>query len=392
MDLDRLKGIFLGSTLRILGTVILGVVLLVAVGFLVGVFGIPSVEAVENRFGGVNETTTVIETDVVVNNPNPIGLKLGGSTLNYAVAMNDIEMAAGSYGPVGVGAGNSTMNFTSYMDNTRIPDWWVSHVRNGEYTSVTVDATVQASILPMSVAAPEIQQDVNTDITAAFNTTETRPIDANQPFVSDPVLYLNETSGNWGEVTAQATDVEMTFTVYNPKSYPISASEIGYDMSMNSIAIGEGATASSVTIPPGETRDIETTTTIRNERLDDWWVTHLERNQRTNLTIDFYARFDFSELGGGTIQIPLDTMESQFETDIFGTKEQTDTGNGGTGNETSTRTGTDTATPTEGSATATPTDDGGLVDGTATQTDEPTSTEGSTPTPTATETDDGLLG
>ena len=400
MDLDRVKGVFLGGKLRIVGTVLLALILVVGAGFLVGVFGVPSVEAVENQFGGVNETTTVIETDLVVNNPNPFGVKLGGSTLDYSVAMNDVRMAEGTYQGLGIGSGNSTLNFTSYMDNGKIPDWWVSHVSGGEHTTVSVDATVHSSLLPISIAPPAIERDISTDITAAFNTTETRPIDANQPFVSDPVLYLNETSGHWGEVTANRTEVVMDFTVYNPKSYPVGASEIGYDMSMNGIAVGEGATSSSVTVPPGETRTITTTTAIRNQRLDDWWVTHLERNQRTNLTIDFYAKFDFSGVGGGTVQIPLDSMTSSFETDIFGTKGQA--ASGGTGGE-----GTDGANTTDGgdattddgdSSTETGGDSGTATGGSETADGDNTTDAGddggsTTAEPTPTETDDGgLLG
>ena len=397
MDTERVKGIFLGSTLRIVGTVLLSIVLLVAIGFLLGIFGVPSVEAVENQFGDVNESTTVIETDLLVNNPNPMGLKLGGSTLEYSVLMNDVRMAEGSYSGLGVGSGNSTVNLTSYMDNEKIPGWWVSHVENGEYTSVEVDAAVHLSWLPVSVGAPDVQRDVSTDITAAFNTTETRPIDANQPLVSDPILYLNETSGRWGEVTAEETEVVMEFTLYNPKPYPITASKIGYDMTMNDVAIGEGSTESGVAIPPGETRTITATTSIRNQRLDEWWVSHLQRNQRTNLTIDFYAQFDLSSGDAGTFRIPLDTMTSHFETDIFGTKGQSEAdGDDSGGNGTS---GEGTSTPTDGdsTATATPTatDDGGLIDGTDTPTETSggtaTPTDTPTPTPTATETDDGGL-
>lgn len=58
---------------------LVGSVRLVVLGVLVGVavavefLGGPAVEGVGNRFGGVNETTTVVETDVLVSNPNPVG-------------------------------------------------------------------------------------------------------------------------------------------------------------------------------------------------------------------------------------------------------------------------------------------------------------------------------
>jgi len=50
-----------------------------------------------------------------------------------------------------------------------------------------------------SFGAPSVERQIETDVSSSFDSTETQPIDANQPLVSDPVLYLNETEGEWGE-------------------------------------------------------------------------------------------------------------------------------------------------------------------------------------------------
>lgn len=397
--LDRVTGIFLGSKLRILGTVILALILIAVLGFVLGIFGVPSVEGVDNQFGDVNESTTVIETGLRVHNPNPFGLKLGGSAVEYSVAMNDIRMAEGTYEDLGVGTGNDTLNFTSYMDNAKIPDWWASHVRNGERTTVEIVATARSSLLPVAVAPQPIERSFRTNITDAFNTTGARPINANQPLVSDPVLYLNETRGTWGEVTTERTEIDMGFTLYNPKAYPISASRIGYNMSMNDVYIGDGETPSSVTIPPGETREITATTTIRNQRLDQWWVSHLVRDQRTNLSIDFYAEIGSADTFG-PIEIPLETMTMSFETHIFGGKAE---GEASAGDGASGDGSTATATPgDDGGDTAIPTDDGVLGDsdtpiddgssGDGANTDGPSTDDGGSPTDESTPTDGGLFG
>ncbi|MFC7137390.1 hypothetical protein ACFQRB_14970 [Halobaculum litoreum] len=64
--------------------------------FALGVVGAPSVVGVENRFGEVTTETTTVESDLIVNNPNPIGVQLGGLTADYAVSMNGITMAEGT--------------------------------------------------------------------------------------------------------------------------------------------------------------------------------------------------------------------------------------------------------------------------------------------------------
>ncbi|PSP84728.1 hypothetical protein BRC83_04615 [Halobacteriales archaeon QS_1_68_17] len=365
------------------------VVLVVGALAVLGVLGIPGVVAVENRFGGVNASATVVETDLVVENPNPVGISLGGVTVDYTVRMNDIPMANGTKDGVAVGAGNSTVETTMLLYNERIPGWWVSHVRDGERTDLAVDARVRSSTLGQSVSTTPATREIETDVLSAVNSDRTRPINASRPPVSDPVLYVNETRAEWGAVTESETPIRMAFVVYNPRPYPVSVSELGYNATMNDVAVGEGATEKSIVIPPESTRTVEATTTIRTDRLDEWWVTHVERNQVTTLRLDFYVRVDLSAVGAGSIRIPLEPYTTTIETDVFGTKPETGTDQGtatptatasaterpipggtpaATGTPTATRTdATETAgdvidAPTETPAPTTTTDDGGILD------------------------------
>lgn len=386
MVFSRLASIFLSSIPRIILTVVLVIGVIVGGGFLLGVFGVPSVENVDNRFGDVNRSTTIIETDLSITNPNPIGVSLGGVLVSYGVTMNDVVMAVGEKKGVAVDVRTSTLALTTRMLNERIPEWWVSHVGNGERTELSVNASVTSSLLGRTVGIPPIERTINTNIASSFNSTETQPIEADQPFVSDPVLYLNETSGSWGEVTDAETPVEMTFTLYNPKSYPIPLGEIGYDITMNDVDVGSGETSREVAIPPKSTTTVSATTVIDNEKLDEWWVSHLQRNQVTDLEIVFSARLDLSGTGGGSIEVPLDSVTHRFETDIFGTKNQTDvpeTNGSMSPDSTQTdsgETGTEESTPT-------PTPEGQ----TGTQSGNTETQESETGTATSTPTDDGLL-
>ena len=370
-------------------TVAVGLVLLVAVAggaFAVGVLGAPTVMSVDNRFAGVNATTTVIETDLVVDNPNPAGVSLGGVGVEYAVAMNDVRLAHGTKDGIAVKRGETAVPFVSHVDNQKIPDWWVSHVENGEHTELTVDATVRSSALGQSFGGPTVRRNVDTDIVGQFNSTETRPINANSPLVADPVLYVNETSASWGDVSESTTPIRLAFTVYNPKPHPVAFSELGYDITMNGVDVGEGATAREYVIPPESSRTIETTTYIDNDRIDEWWVTHLERNQTTDLRIEFYAKLGVG--GGSTIRVPLDalTYTQTVETDIFGTKNETASAS------TATPTGDETPSdgaperPTDGATTAGTTTGGGLFGGSSEATATATETAAPTATRTATET------
>lgn len=369
-----------------------------------GVLGAPSVTGVENRFGGVNETATTVESSLQLSNPNPVGVSLGGLTADYEIRMNGIKMASGTKSGVDVETGESALPLTTFLDNERIPAWWVSHVTAGEETTLRVNADVHSSLLGASFDTPKIERTVETDIVSAFDSTERRPVNAGLPVVSDPVLYVEETSGEWGTVDANRTEVETSFLVSNPKPYPVAVTQVGYEIRMNGIVMGEGVTDREYVIPPGGERRINATTVMRTPRFDEWWVSHLERDQTTTLVIDFALVVDPRTPGAESVRIPLDSLEQTIETDIFGNDTGGESQNesaGGTATRTQTPGGESTPTPTP-STTPTPAPtDGGLLDGESTPTPTPTENETTagtptpspspTPSPTPTPTDDGIL-
>jgi len=354
-------------------TVVVGV----AVGAVgLGVVGTPSVETAENRFTGVSANTTTVGTTITVTNPNPIGVTLNGTTIDYTVSMNDVAVASGEKRGISLERGNTTLQFSTEMRNARIPPWWVSHIQNGERTRVTIDANITDSLAGERSVTVTQNRTVETDILGAFNSTETRPVNADKPFVSDPVLYINETRGSWDRAATNRseTPIEMTFDVYNPKSVPYTVTRIGYRTYMNDVRVGSGETDSGALIMPGERETIGVRNVIRNQRLDRWWVTHLQRNQNTTMYIDFYF---IVEGGGKQFRVDLDAIdyETAIETDIFGNKAQYPTGG-------ETESSGDPTTGGSAGGDATGSDDGSTDGGSTGETETPS---GATPT------DDGEL-
>ncbi|OYR43121.1 LEA type 2 family protein, partial [Halorubrum sp. Hd13] len=320
MSIGTVLSALTSSKLR---TALVGLLVLVgAVGgaFAVGMLGVPSVATVDNTFGDVTNETTEVEMDLVVSNPNPIGVGLDGVSVNYTVSMNDIEMAQGGREGVSVDAGNSTVPLETELRNDAIPPWWVSHVRNGERTEVGIDASVTSDLLGRTVEFSR-DREITTDLLGAFDSNETRPVNADSALTDDPVLYVNETRGEWGSVSEAETPIDMAFTVYNPNLEPYVVTEIGYDVTMNGVEMATGRTEEGYVIPSRSSETIEFTTALQNRRLDEWWVTHLDEEVRghqvSGLRIEFYAVIEFP--GGEEVTVPLDelTYEETIETDIF---------------------------------------------------------------------------
>ncbi|WP_332898533.1 LEA type 2 family protein [Haladaptatus sp. CMSO5] len=318
------KTLVFGSKLKVLVAVVGLLVASIGGAWALGIIGVPVVGGVENRFTGVSDTQTAIQTDLVVSNPNPISLQLGGTSVEYDVAMNDVSIAYGKKEGLDIEQGNTTLQFDTRMDNEKIPAWWVTHIQNNETTNVNINAQVHSSLLGRTFNVPQSQQ-IHTNLIGQLNSDETRPINANQAVISDPVLYINQTSATWGTVTDQQTPIDLQFVLYNPKATPYTITELGYTITMNNITVGEGVTDRSHVIPGGATETVATTATINNQLLDDWWASHLRNNQVTELRIDFYAKVQVGQ-SGPSFRLPLDdlTHTQTVETDIFGTKDQTD--------------------------------------------------------------------
>ncbi|SMO52466.1 LEA type 2 family protein [Halorubrum cibi] len=411
MDTGAVRSVLVGSKVRIALLGLLVVVGSVGGAFALGVLGTPSVAAVDNTFGEVTNETTTVETDIVVANPNPIGVGLDGVAVNYTVSMNDVEMARGGREGIRIGTGNSTLGFETRMRNDAIPPWWTSHVRNDEQTDVVIDATVTSDRLGRGVEFSRTRE-IETDLLGAFNSGETRPVNADSALVDDPVLYVNETRGQWGSVSETETPIDMAFVVYNPNLEPYAVTEIGYDVTMNGVEMASGRTDEGYVIPSRASETVEFTTALDNRRLDEWWVTHLDEevngHQVSDLRIEFYAVIEFPS--GEEVTVPLDqlTYEETIETDIFGEGEDVRDSSGSDGGTEADRDDSDSTDGSSDGDTDGGTDDttdggtddttdGGTDDTTDGGTDDTTdggtddTTDGGTDDTTDGTTDDGVL-
>jgi LEA14-like dessication related protein len=301
---------------------VLAVVVLLSVVAVAGVvvYERPSVVAVDTRFGAVNESATAIETDVVAHNPYPFGITLGDATVNYTVQLNGITVAHGMEEGIPLTTGNTTIEETTLFDNGDVPEWWVSHVSNGERTRAKVTVHVDTSLFGWEFTRTR-QRTIATDLTDRINTTATQPVDPTNmaiPLVADPPLYVNETSAQWEAVTENRTGLALSTTLYNPSTIPYPVSRLEYTISMNNVTVGRGTTRRSYLVPSGAERTVNATLAIDNSALDEWWVSHIENNQTTDVRIGVAAVIDLPS--GDTLRIPLDPISQTrtFETALLG--------------------------------------------------------------------------
>ena len=305
---------------RLILALVVGLVVLGGGLIALGVVGTPAVDDVSNTFGEVTEDETVIKTDILIENPNPIGLGLDAAEVTYSVGMNEIHMANGSVDDVSIERGETAIPAKSTLKNEAIPEWWLSHVERGEQTDVIIDATLMTDRFDRSVDYTHTTA-IETDILDGIRSDEQREINADHALASDPMLYINETDASWAEPTDSETPVEKTFLFYNPNTEPYALSQVGYEITMNDVSVGEGETDSEVFIEGHSEEELDLTTAIDVTSLDEWWITHLDESihghQVSQFRIEFWATV---ELPGGeeiTIEVEELTYEEFIGTDIF---------------------------------------------------------------------------
>ena len=304
-------------------SVALGVLILVFAGLAAGAYyggrlAKPEVREVWHEWGVVNATTTEVISHVVIYNPSRAGLTV--LELAYTIYLNGIEFATGRLQePVQVPArGEAELVLRTYLDNTKIPVWWVSHVKNDEKTVVRAEgkAKLKAFGVSFTVPLPMPAQTVETDLEERLDvhdvTIELTPDLV--PFLNESLtLYIKEADTSWGEITAATTELLHHVEILNTYDYPVAVPDMTfeYEIYVNDILLGAGTVpVKGEFVPPGGTYELDFSTVIDNSLLDDVWVSHLQHGEDSTVLVKVFVVED-----GGRVLVHEESRELQ--TDIL---------------------------------------------------------------------------
>ncbi len=293
------------------------IVVLVVAMVVIGVLGAPTIQSMTNEWGEVDDDRVEVLTDLQVDNPNPVGLGYGVSGVNYTVDLNDVGVARGGIDEVDLPSGQSQLDLETTILAERIPPWWVSHLQNGERSDLAIDATIDASLGPLSTSPSITHTDViETDLIATLDDGlgglegehQAASIGVD-PVSIEPSVRITDTNASWGAVSDATTELRLTFDVTNPNAYPIPTPAFAGSLAFNDVAMGEWEADDveltnadrGATISPGETRELTFAVTIDNERIGDWFPTHVDRTERT--TVRLAAQLVYT-LNDYTVTVP----------------------------------------------------------------------------------------
>lgn len=337
--------------LRIAGILIVVLVLLVAViaaALFTGVLGAPSAGIEdEGDWGTVSEEQTEVITTVWVDNPNPVGITLGDSvSVSYQLYLNDVNLASGEKADISIPSGNNTVQASTYIQNRKIQPWWVAFVQNNETITLGADATVSVSG-PVSASTDisipertllEDETPVITSLSGAASGFEGRHTESvsrerlldrtglewtgllAEGYVTEgdteaTVGYeIQDGWAEWGAVNEETTTVYFNLRVHNPGDVPVPATpdHLGADVEMNDVEMfsaqandtslqnpddfATGEVIGERVIRPGETEVAVYAVEMDNEKVDDWFRSHVSNDERTDVRTELQAVFTVGEL------------------------------------------------------------------------------------------------
>lgn len=272
--------------------------------------GQPQIKGTTNQWGEVTSSTTEVITKVGVYNPNPVPLPL--KNVLTTINMNDIKMGEGSAVKSEIEANsNSTIVISTDIKNDRISEWWVSHIKNNEESSMSMKGDLVFDLKVTEFEYPiEKTKQVKTDILSGLSVSSQK-IDPSGP----GSITIESAESQWGEVNQNYTQIVTTVKIQNDYPVEISIDEVNYLVEINGIKLADDTSDVTRVIEANSEAELSLTTKMSNDKLEEWWVTHIENNEQSMINTTAEAVVEAEDQ---QFEFNLLEQESQFNTNLLG--------------------------------------------------------------------------
>ncbi|MFB6202924.1 MAG: LEA type 2 family protein [Candidatus Nanohaloarchaea archaeon] len=305
---------------RILLAAVAGIGLVLGGAYFSGAFQKPGYGLKDmGDWSNVSNDSVEIVTSAWVHNPNPIGLSLSGLKASYTVNMNGVEVASGSKTGLSIPANrNTTIEIRTGIEIEKMSEWWASHVRQGEKTDIEIPVTVSGGLFGKSLWSQSFTytDTVETDVDSILDRAVAGARGEYSHAATGTRIEILNASARFGEVTENRTRIVTVFEVHNPNSYPIPTPEFEGEVSMNNVTVADWkanevgvSNPEDAEIMPGETRDVVFHTYMDNEKVEDWFITHVRNNESSDGYVEFQLGFDFA---GQKLMLPANPRKCGF--------------------------------------------------------------------------------
>lgn len=274
---------------------------------------------VSNRSASWGEATaerTPVRFGVDLRNVHDRPVELDGT--EYRIAMNDVVVGEGTTEDgIRLEPGESgTFVVAASLDSARMQEWWVSHLRRGETTTLSVEVygvvedDGERERLPLSAFDTELR--FETDLLGDGSTT-VEPV-AGEAGGSLAPPEVTGVSSEWGEATDEHTEVVTEVGVRNPggSGYgDLVEFELQEVTTINGVDASSGSTTTEL---PSGNGTVTLVSRMDNDAVPRWWSRHLENGERSTVRTETRGTAD---AGVTTLPLSLPDRERTVETDVL---------------------------------------------------------------------------
>jgi LEA14-like dessication related protein len=269
---------------------------------------------VRTEWGDVDDETSEIRTEVSVPSPSFADRSVGTFGVEYVAEMNGVRVAEAEesgfrFDP---DENRTVADLSAEMEHEAVRDWWGEHVENGEVSSMRVKPRLRLDLTlsDLGVRVPSQEMRVETDALGFLKDADRRE----RKVAGRTVLAVDGVEARWGEPDDEKTPVDVEARVENPTRVSVSFSDLVCDVRMNGVCVGGGGTLDGFSLGAGESDEVGMRVDVEHERLPDWWRTHIENGEETEIVADVYGAVDVL---GRRFRVPLISYDGTVETDVL---------------------------------------------------------------------------
>jgi LEA14-like dessication related protein len=277
------------------------------------------IENQTGRWGEADDQRTPLVVSNALRNVHDRPVEIDGT--DYEIRMNGVVVGEGeTTNGVALAPGESTTyDVRAVIDTQRMQRWWVSHLRNGETTDLTIEVFAVAVVdgererLPLTVY--ERQAVFETDFLDTGETSVRVVGDGSGSNASFARPTVRNSTSAWGEVRDDETEVRTTVRIDNPTDEAYA--------DLLALVVDQRTTIAGVTASEGTERvedlprgsgTVEVTSTMPHSVVPEWWAAHLENGERSRSRTELDADADVAVT---TLPVDLPDRNSTVETDTL---------------------------------------------------------------------------
>jgi LEA14-like dessication related protein len=272
---------------------------------------------VTQSWGMVTRETTEIKTLIAIYNPTILSRWL--KRIEFDLYINGLRISSGTFenGVEVKPLGKTEVSLTSFLNNSQIPELWVTYLKKDEFDVTLIGNVTFASVIREIVCPIGYKTVTHTPLMELLSIKQPTDIQAGPATMTLKVLTLT-----WGKATSAQSEINGETSIYNPNSYPITIKKINYTIEMNDVKMGEGVIYNQTVIEAKTDKNVSFTAIMNNAMLSDWWAAFIRNDQVARVYVNIrgvaeYSGTDYdfiiAEVGAeASIRILSGTMSYRF--------------------------------------------------------------------------------